>query len=319
MSPGPMRLSAPDAPRTRTSTGDGASPSISRPAGNCWSSSGTRRPRSTVSSPATTIHSSTRQPERQQSSARDAESGQMRLESSRVLHLAAAALCRAAAAQRAQPRAQRVAVEAALDLPVDTIEMLPVSSDTTMATESFSSVRPMAARWREPSSLLSFGFTVSGRKQAAAATRSSCTITAPSCSGDDGWKDAHEQVVGQHRVERDAALDVVAQADLPLDRDDRADALRRQHARRDDQLLDRLLRRLGLGEIPEERRAAEVRQRAADVGLEQHDDREDDVAEQVADQPVDGLEVAPPRPVEQRDEQRRRRAPSARRACRESA
>ena len=96
--------------------------------------------------------------------------------------------------------------------------MLPVSSDTTIATASFSSVRPMAARCREPSSLLSFGLTVSGRKQAAAATRSSCTITAPSCSGDDGWKMLDQQIVGQHRVERNAALDVVAQPDLPLDR-----------------------------------------------------------------------------------------------------
>ena len=41
------------------------------------------------------------------------------------------------------------------------------------------------------------------------------------------------------RVERNAAFDVVAQADLPLEGDDGADALRRQHARGDDQLLDR--------------------------------------------------------------------------------
>ena len=89
--------------------------------------------------------------------------------------------------------------------------------------------------------MLSFGLTVSGRKHAAAATRSSCTMTAPSCSGDDGLEDAQQQIVRQDRVERDAALDVVAQADLPLDRDDRADALRGQHARGDDQLLDRFL------------------------------------------------------------------------------
>ena len=46
-----------------------------------------------------------------------------------------------------------------------------------------------------------------------------------------------------------------------------------------------------LREVAEERRAAEVRQRAPDVGLEQHDDREHDVADEVADQPVDGLEL----------------------------
>ena len=36
--------------------------------------------------------------------------------------------------------------------------------------------------------MLSSGFTVSGRKQAAAATRLPCRTTAPSCSGVAGWK-----------------------------------------------------------------------------------------------------------------------------------
>src|SRR5262249_33091048 len=49
--------------------------------------------------------------------------------------------------------------------PSTTREMRPVSSDTTIAMESFSSVSPMAARCREPSSLLNRGLTVSGRKQ----------------------------------------------------------------------------------------------------------------------------------------------------------
>src|SRR6185436_19494499 len=72
--------------------------------------------------------------------------------------------------------------------PSTTTEMMPVSSDTTMAMASFSSVRPIAARCRDPSSLLRRGLIVSGRKQAAAATRSFCTMTAPSWSGDFGWK-----------------------------------------------------------------------------------------------------------------------------------
>ena len=50
-----------------------------------------------------------------------------------------------------------------------------------------------------------------------------------------------EQVVGDRRVERNAALDVVPQADLPLDDDDRADAARRQRGRRDHELLDRFV------------------------------------------------------------------------------
>ena len=56
-------------------------------------------------------------------------------------------------------------------------------------------------------------------------------------------------------------------------------------------------------EVAEERRAAEVRQRAADVGLKQHDDREDDVGGEVADHPVDGLELEPLREEEQADEE----------------
>src|SRR5262249_31333448 len=72
--------------------------------------------------------------------------------------------------------------------PSKTSEPFPASSETTTATASFSSVRPMAARWREPSSLLILGLIVSGRKQAAAATRSFCTIAAPSCNGDVRWK-----------------------------------------------------------------------------------------------------------------------------------
>ena len=50
----------------------------------------------------------------------------------------------------------------------------------TRATASVSSVMPRAARCRVPNSLESSGLGVSGRKQAAAAMRSSWTITAPS-------------------------------------------------------------------------------------------------------------------------------------------
>ena len=73
-------------------------------------------------------------------------------------------------------------------VPSSAIEISPLSSDTTTATASFSSVRPMAARWRVPSSRLRRGCTVSGRKQEAAAMRPSWMITAPSCSGAVGWK-----------------------------------------------------------------------------------------------------------------------------------
>ena len=45
-----------------------------------------------------------------------------------------------------------------------------------------------------------------------------------------------------------------------------------------------------------------MRQRAADIRLKQHDDGKDDVADEVANEPVDGLEMKPARSVEQRDE-----------------
>src|SRR5205085_3745657 len=59
------------------------------------------------------------------------------------------------------------------------------------------------------------------------------------------------------------------------------------------------LGRLGLGQITEKRRTSEMSEGAANVGLKQHDDRKDEVAEQIANEPVDGLEVRQPRPVEQ--------------------
>ena len=306
MSPAPTRLSAPDAPRTRTSTvrrhvaqqfeagrkllqlERHAQPALDRLLAGDDHPQQQRRGRATAPS------------------ARNGgtASAMTRLDSVTCTAPRAAARPRRVAAPAPAAAARSASASRPRSIwPSTTSEMLPVSSDTTIATASFSSVRPIAARWREPSSLLSFGLTVSGRKQAAAATRSSCTITAPSCSGDAGWKMLTQQIVGEHRVERNAALDVVAQADLPLDRDDRADRAaptacsRRRRAPRSIPRRDS-----GLREVAEERRAAEMRQRAADVGLEQHDDGEHDVADQVANQPVDGLEVPPARAVEQRDE-----------------
>ncbi len=84
-------------------------------------------------------------------------------------------------------------------------------------------------------------------------------------------------------------------------------AMGRQHARRDHQLLDGVLRRFLVGEVPEERGAAKVRERAPDVGLKQDDDGEDEVAEDVPHQPVEGIEPAPSRTIEDDDEQERAR------------
>ena len=67
----------------------------------------------------------------------------------------------------------------------------------------------------------------SDSRSAAGSTRPprrapSCRITRAVVQRRARSEDRDEQIVGQRRVERNAALDVVAQADLALDRDDRA-------------------------------------------------------------------------------------------------
>src|SRR6478735_7037099 len=81
-------------------------------------------------------------------------------------------------------------------------------------------------------------------------------------------ENAQQQVVSQYCIERDAALDVTAQADLAFDHDDRANVLRRQHAGRDHQLFDRFLFRLRFREVTEKWRPAEVRERTPNIRLE---------------------------------------------------
>src|SRR5688572_31105025 len=64
-------------------------------------------------------------------------------------------------------------------------------------------------------------------------------------------KDAREQIVGDQRVEGNAPFDVVTQADLALDHDNRAGPPRRQVGRGDHQLLDRFIRTLDALEVTE--------------------------------------------------------------------
>ena len=59
------------------------------------------------------------------------------------------------------------------------------------------------------------------------------------------------------------------------------------------ELFDDLVVRLGARQVPEKARAAEVRQRPADLRLEDDNGGEDDVAGDVADEPVDRVEVPP--------------------------
>src|SRR6185295_5327455 len=108
--------------------------------------------------------------------------------------------------------------------------------------------------------------------------------------GGSGGKNRHQQIVGQHRIERNAALDVIPQPNLALDRDDGPDLLRRQHRGGDDDLLDGLVGRLLAVEVTKKRRLTEVRQRATYVRLKNDDGRKCYVEQHVADKPVHGLQ-----------------------------
>ncbi len=188
--------------------------------------------------------------------------------------------------------------------PSSTIEIHPVSSETTTATASFSSVRPIAARCRVPEVLAEPGIHRERQEARGGSDAILLDDHCPVVQRRAVLKDRDQQVVADLGVQRDTAFRVVAQADLALDGDDRAGALARQHLRGDGDFLDGLVHRLALGQVAEKRRAAQVRQRAADIGLKQHDRRKDDVADQIADQPVHRLELGQPRHVEQRHCQR---------------
>ena len=145
----------------------------------------------------------------------EAEVAEGRRPSHQAACLAGVARGAAAAGDERRSRARSSsAVEAALDLrrPA-TSEMLPVSSDTTIATASFSSVS--ADRGAMARAELAAEPRVDRQRQEAGRRRDAIVLH------DHGavvqrrgrLEDAHQQVVGERGVERDAALDVVAQAD----------------------------------------------------------------------------------------------------------
>ena len=167
---------------------------------------------------------------------------------------ASGALLRALDEARAGGGAGCSGVSAPFDAAVEhERDACPVSSDTTRATASFSSVTPSAARCREPSSRARRGLTLSGRKQAAAAMRSPCTMAAPSCSGEVGWKMTDDEIVGERgrRAECRSRCGCAGRC-----RARRRPARRfacRQRLERHDELLDRVLVGLDAAQVLEER------------------------------------------------------------------
>ena len=94
-------------------------------------------------------------------------------------------------------------------------------------------------------------------------------------------EDGDEQLAADHRVDRPRRLRVHAQALRPLHGDERADVVRRQELAGADDRVRRHVGRRG-GEERHQRVGGHARQRAADLGLEQHDDREREVEEDLA-------------------------------------
>ena len=102
------------------------------------------------------------------------------------------------------------------------MEIWRVSSDTTIAIASVSSVTPIAARWRVPRLRSSAGFVVSGRKarrrRDPIALNNHCAVMQRAA----GVKDAAQKVARNHRVQGDAAFNKRAQTDFALHHDQRA-------------------------------------------------------------------------------------------------
>ena len=324
MSPGETRLSVPDAPRTRTSAVVGTSPSNSRPAGKLlqlerYAQAAFHGLLAGDDHPQQHRNRHGQQLQADVAERPDGAHGQMRPAISGVRTSRLGAEGAPLENERLQADAQRVGVESTLDLTVD--------DDRDEAGFLRDDNRHRVVLFGEPDGRAMTGaellaqLRIDRQRQEARRRRNAIGLHDHGAvvQRRRGLKDAHEQIVGQHGVERNPALDVIAQSDLPLDRDDGADPLGGQQPRGDDQLLDRFLGRFRLREVAEERRAAEMRERPADIGLKQHDDGEDDVPDEIANQKVDGLEVAPAREVEQARGSPRRRGPSERRASRGSA
>ena len=168
-------------------------------AGRFWNSSGTRSARSTTCSPATTSHSSAASAIDSDLQAEVAEAdGTPSAERAPRLPRRAARPRRSADQLTAAASRSALGVDAALEVAVDRrARCVPVSSDTTIATASFSSVRPM--RGAMPRAELAAQPRIDGQRQEAGGGRDAIAL-------DDHravvqrrgrLEDADQQVVGE--------------------------------------------------------------------------------------------------------------------------
>ena len=106
--------------------------------------------------------------------------------------------------------------------PRDAIAICPVSSETTIASASVSSVMPIAARWRVPNLPLHHRIRgqrkKAGRRRDAVALNDHRAVVQRAAALEDGA----QQIARHHGIQRDAAFDERAQTDVALDHDQRA-------------------------------------------------------------------------------------------------
>jgi hypothetical protein len=118
-------------------------------------------------------------------------------------------------------------------------------------------------------------------------------MSAPSWIGDAGHEDARHELLRDLGVEPRPDLDVLVQPDLVLEDDERAHPARGHGRDALHQLLDGLALRDAVGRR-EERSRAHLRQRAADVVLEDDDDEDERPAEEVLEEDVDRVDLELP-------------------------
>ena len=109
--------------------------------------------------------------------------------------------------------------------PAEATEIEPVSSETSTTRQSLSSVIPMAARCRVPSCFEIMGFSESGKETSGCRHARSFDDHGAVMQGRAGPENRNQQVVGKFGVQRNAAFNISAQPGLPLDDDQRADAI----------------------------------------------------------------------------------------------
>jgi hypothetical protein len=164
--------------------------------------------------------------------------------------------------------------------------MAPVSSETTTMRASLSSERPTAARWRVP--VLPMSRAERGKTQPAARMRSPSMMTPPSWRGVWGKKMVARSSAVTSGIEAGAGFLDGAGADFAFDGDEGADLVGGEAGDGLDDFVEHAAFAQGGGE---DVLLAEFGEGAADFGLEDDDEGDDEVDGEALEEPVEGVEV----------------------------